>query len=226
MENQVIKNSYPVFIDVDRTILSINSGTSMIMASTREGILTFNQLLEALFLTILHRSRVITSEKIISRIARFFAGKSESVITDFSDRLFNDSLSFSIRPGALSAIEYHRSRNAELVILSASTNYTCIPLMRELKITNMLCTEMEIENGIFTGKPKSDYCFGLEKLNRAARFCNERGYHLKDAWYYGDSISDLPILEAVGNPRCVVPDKKLKKIAGKRGWDIEEWGTP
>ncbi len=222
----MIKNSYPVFIDVDRTILSINSGTSMIIASTKEGILSYSQLFEALILTILHRSRIITSETIISRVARFFAGKSETVIADFSDRLFKDSLALSIRPGALSAIEYHRGNNAELVILSASTNYTCTPLLSELNIPNMLCTEMEIENGIFTGKPKSGYCFGVEKLNRAARFCNERSYQIKDAWYYGDSISDFPILEAVGNPRCVVPDKKLRKIAKKRGWKIEEWGNP
>ncbi len=222
----MIKNSYPVFFDVDRTIISINSGTSMILASAREGILSYSQLIEALFLTILHRNRIITSDVIISRVARFFSGITESVIADFSDRLFKESLAHSIRPGALSAIEYHRKNNAELVILSASTNYTCTPLLSELNISNMLCTEMEIENGIFTGKPKSGYCFGVEKFNRAAEFCKERGYEIKGAWYYGDSISDIPILEAVGSPRCVVPDKKLRKIAKKRGWKIEEWENP
>lgn len=196
----------------------------MIVTSTKEGILSYSQFAESLILTILHRAGIITSETIIGRIARFFAGKSESVIADFSDRLFKNSLSKSIRPGAMSAIEYHRGNDAELVILSASTNYTCIPLLGELNIPDMLCTEMEIENGIFTGKPKSGYCFGVEKLNRASQFCMERGYSLNDAWYYGDSISDLPILEAVGNPRCVVPDSKLKKIAKKRGWIIEDWG--
>jgi HAD superfamily hydrolase (TIGR01490 family) len=222
----LIKNSYPVFFDVDRTILAINSGTSMILASTREGILSYSQLFEAIFLTMLHRSGLITSEKIISRVARFFKGKTESEIIDFSARLFNETIAPLIRPGALTAIEFHRGKKAELAILSASTNYTCSPLMRELDISNMLCTEMEIENGIFTGLPKSGYCYGEEKLNRALQFCRERGYDLKDAWYYGDSISDLFILEAVGNPRCVDPDKKLRKIAKVRGWDIEEWGTP
>lgn len=226
MGNRLKNKKYPVFIDVDRTILSVNSGTSMILASAREGILAYRQLAEAVILTILHKSRIITSEKIISRIARFFAGKIETEIIDFSDRLFAGSLAASIRPGAFAAIEYHRGKNAELVILSASTNYTCTPLTRELNISNMLCTEMDVSNGIFTGKPKSGYCFGLEKLNRAALFCKEQGYDLRDAWYYGDSISDIHILEAVGNPRCVVPDKKLKKIAKKRGWEIEDWGNP
>ena len=54
-------------------------------------------------------------------------------------------------------------------------------------------------------------------------YCDKNIYSASDAWYYGDSISDLTALKAVGNPVCVNPDKKLKKEALKRVWKILTW---
>jgi phosphoserine phosphatase len=57
----------------------------------------------------------------------------------------------------------------------------------------------------------------------ARAFANERGFALEDACFYSDSITDLPLLEAVGTPIIVNPDARLRRHAKRRGWRIERW---
>jgi phosphoserine phosphatase len=66
-------------------------------------------------------------------------------------------------------------------------------------------------------------CFGPEKAVRLKEYCKINNSSPSDAWYYGDSISDLPALLSVGHPVCVNPDYKLKKSAIKRDWKIVNW---
>jgi phosphoserine phosphatase len=74
-----------------------------------------------------------------------------------------------------------------------------------------------------TGLPVGHLCFGEEKAVRLQEYCARKNSLQSDAWYYGDSISDLAALNIVGNPVCVNPDKKLKKTAIERNWKILNW---
>ncbi|MBW1814357.1 MAG: haloacid dehalogenase-like hydrolase [Deltaproteobacteria bacterium] len=62
-------------------------------------------------------------------------------------------------------------------------------------------------------------------LSATTRYLSEliKQHDLKDAYYYGDSASDIPVLEVVGHPMCVTPDKKLEKVAMEKGWIICRW---
>ncbi len=53
-----------------------------------------------------------------------------------------------------------------------------------------------------------------------AEFCRRRGLTLAEAAYYGDSVNDVPILEAVGHPVAVNPSPLLRRAAEERGWPI------
>ena len=55
------------------------------------------------------------------------------------------------------------------------------------------------------------------------RFAETHDLDLTESFAYGDSIADLPMLETVGHPRVVNPDKKLSAVAKKRGWPIHHW---
>jgi phosphoserine phosphatase len=79
---------------------------------------------------------------------------------------------------------------------------------------------MEVIDGVFTGLPEGEFCFDDEKRVRLIEYCKTRQYDLNESFYYGDSIADFPALQAVGNPVCVNPDRKLARIAHKRGWRI------
>ncbi|MGB8357639.1 MAG: haloacid dehalogenase-like hydrolase, partial [Bacteroidales bacterium] len=85
---------------------------------------------------------------------------------------------------------------------------------------NILCTVMEVTDGVFKGSAENKFCLEDEKRIRLLQYCELRNYSLDEAFYYGDSISDLSALEVVGNPVCVEPDRKLFRIANEKGWRI------
>lgn len=98
--------------------------------------------------------------------------------------------------------------------------YICEPIANHLKIDDIICSELEVVNDIFTGKPVGRLCINEEKPHKLKDFCSKYGYPVKDAYFYGDSLDDLPALDIVGHPVCINPDKKLKKIAIEKGWEI------
>lgn len=82
---------------------------------------------------------------------------------------------------------------------------------------------MEVTDGVLTGAPAGQFCFGKEKQIRLLEYCEKNNYDPSDTWYYTDSISDLSALEVVGHPVCVVPDRRLALIAREKGWKIYDW---
>jgi phosphoserine phosphatase len=70
------------------------------------------------------------------------------------------------------------------------------------------------------------YCYGEEKAQAARDIAVERGYRLEDCRAYSDSITDLPLLEAVGHPTAVNPDRALRREAEQRGWPILTFADP
>jgi putative phosphoserine phosphatase/1-acylglycerol-3-phosphate O-acyltransferase len=217
------ERDYPAFFDVDRTVLEVNSGSEMVRASLREGLIGIHQLLEALLLTLLYRFRLLSAEKTINRLVSWFRGREEKMLRDFAERLFHSRLRGAIREGARREMVRHRENNAEIVLLSAATSLTCRPLQRELPVDSMICSEVEVQSGLYTGRALTPYCYGTEKVARAEAFCRERGYDLSRAWYYADSASDIPFLEKVGHPVCVHPDNTLRQEAHRRGWEVVQW---
>ncbi len=65
--------------------------------------------------------------------------------------------------------------------------------------------------------------YGEGKLSRALEYAAARDTGLGDCWFYSDSLADLPLLEAVGHPVAVNPQRKLRKLALERGWDVVDW---
>ena len=84
----------------------------------------------------------------------------------------------------------------------------------------MICTRLESENGLLTGNTSGKLVYGPEKKVRMLAYCRENDQDPAEAWYYGDSHTDSYVMEAVGNPVAVSPDKKLLKIARRNDWSI------
>jgi phosphoserine phosphatase len=96
-------------------------------------------------------------------------------------------------------------------------------LARELSIPHLVCSELEVREGELTGAFDRPLCYGRGKLQRAEALVLSLGGSMDRAAFYSDSITDLPLLEAVGHPVVVNPDARLRRIARRRGWPIEEW---
>jgi len=222
MEKNVNKD-YIAFFDLDHTILNTSSGKIIGIAALHQGIIQKTNYLEALLYGFGNKLGLIEGDAILPRLIKWLNGHPEQYIIDFARQVFNEVMKYAIRKDAIKEIEFHRNNNAHLVMLSASMNFICKPVIEFLGLDDLICTNLQVENNHFSGRTLGDICFGQEKLARSLSFIQHRPYSLQNAYFYTDSITDLPMLEAVGNPMAVTPDRKLAAQARSRGWHICNW---
>lgn len=216
-------SNYIAFYDLDRTILSTSSGKLFVQYLYNKKIISSLDLVAGIYVNIIHRLGIIHSDAIIRRWVARFSGWSENKMQAMTDDWFSSMVEPTIRDSASDSIQAHNNKGARTVILSAATRFICEPVQQKLNMDETICTELDIRDGIFTGHIIGDYNHGDEKLRRALDYCSSNGFDLDTAWYYADSISDLPVLEKVQHPMCVTPDRLLRKVAKKRGWQILDW---
>jgi HAD superfamily hydrolase (TIGR01490 family) len=211
---------YIAFFDLDRTIISENSGKIMIQHAYRKGIISKRYVIWGFYLSLLYKFKLKDPVIIIKTITKWLKGSGESELNDLAEEIFTTYLKKSIRPEIEEKIRFHKINGAWIVILSSSLFPVCKVIADHLHIDDIVCTHLETENGVFTGRPYGSFCFDAEKAERMTEYCEINNTSLKKSWYYGDSAADLPALSIVGNPVCVNPDKQLLKEAIKRGWAI------
>jgi len=211
---------YAAFFDLDKTLLSINSGSVLVREAYKRGLMSTSDLLNAIYLSWLYKFNLRDTSIIVSGMGRWLKGMPPDEMNVLSEYVVNKHLVDAIRPEIYSEIKYHRENNAEIVILSSAIIQICRPLGSYIGADNIVCTVMEVADGVFTGLPVDKFCFEDEKRIRLIQYCEMRNYSLSETYYYGDSISDLQALEVVGHPVCVRPDRKLSRISHKNGWRI------
>lgn len=217
------KPPYVAFFDLDDTLLSTNSGRvfwdycyqNAIYTPIEIGILSFS-----LFKYLIGYEE---TEDFIRTWARCFKGWSEERMLNITQDVFNTRLRQVIRESAKAEVKRHQSNGARTVILSASTKFVCDPIREHLAMDEVLCTHLAVENGTFTGELASPYVFGEQKYLSALRYAQENEFSLESCYYYGDAHTDRFVMEAVGNPVCVSPDRKLRAYAAQKNWKIVEW---
>jgi HAD superfamily hydrolase (TIGR01490 family) len=218
-----VESKYIAFFDLDGTIVNANSGELLARLGYNYGLMNRIELLNGIYLSILYKYNLRDTLKIIDKMVKWFAGVSEKTIVELSEEILNKYLLESIRWEIWSELKLHKERNAETVILSSSIFPICRAIANHLEMDNVICSNLEVVDGFYTGIPEGHICFGDEKLNRLKEYCKIKNSSPEDAWYYADSISDLSALNGVGHPVCINPDKKLEKIAIKKGWVISIW---
>lgn len=212
--------SYNVFIDLDKTILSVDSGTVLARKAYKAGIMRTRDLLNGLYLSILYKMQWRDTRKIINTMALWMKGIHENNFADFAEQIVKNDLIGLIRPEMKEAISKHKSEGANIIMLSAALSYICHPIGDHLGFDHILCSKLEVKEGLFTGKPTGRLCFGTEKLKSLNAYCLDNVSELSNDYYYADSISDLHVLKVVGNPVCVDPDKRLAHYARVHNWAV------
>ncbi len=211
---------YAAFFDLDKTLLSINSGSVLVRESYKRGTMSISDLLNAIFLSFLYKFNLRDTARIVTGMGRWLNGMTIDEMDALAEHVVNKHLIKAMRPEIYSEIKLHRENNAEIVILSSAIVQICKPIGAYIGADNIICTEMETLDGVFTGRAENKFCFGDEKRIRLIQYCGMRNYNLSEVFYYGDSISDLAALEVVGHPVCVQPDRRLSRISNKNGWRI------
>ncbi len=126
-----------------------------------------------------------------------------------------------IFPDALQQLRDHKAAGHRVVLLSGALDFLLEP-MKDLA-DDVLCSTLAQENGTYTGELTGAPVAGDARARMLASFARRRGLDLSRSYAYADSISDLPMLEAVGNPVAVNPDRRLGTAAKDRGWKVEHW---
>jgi alcohol-forming fatty acyl-CoA reductase len=126
-----------------------------------------------------------------------------------------------IFPEALQQLRDHKAAGHRVVLLSGALDFLLAP-MKDLA-DDVLCSTLAQEDGHYTGELTGAPVAGDARARMLASFARRRNLDLSRSYAYADSISDLPMLEAVGNPVAVNPDRRLGAAAKGRGWRIEHW---
>ncbi len=213
-----------VFFDLDRTVLSVNSGRLWVDHEVKQGFLTRWQALRAIWWIGTYHIGFTRMESLLEEAIETLGGTLEIDLVRRTEAFYTAQIDRTYRPGALEAVERHREAGDTITLLTTSSAYLCAPVLRRLELEHALCNRFEVEEGRFTGRPLGAMCYGAGKVEHAQAFCERVGGLLSEATFYTDSMSDLPMLEAVGQPVAVNPDPRLRRVAAKRGWPILDWG--
>jgi len=126
-----------------------------------------------------------------------------------------------IYPEALACLREHKRMGHRVVLLSGALDFLLDPF-KDLA-DDVLSASLAEEDGVYTGELSGAPVAGEARARMLASFARKRGVDLARSYAYADSISDLPMLEAVGNPVAVNPDRRLAAAAGSRGWQLRQW---
>lgn len=120
---------------------------------------------------------------------------------------------------AVELIEAHKAAGLDVVVVSSSGSEVVAPIASMVGADSSIATRMVAAGGRYTGEIEF-YAYGPHKASAIRRLAEANGYELAHCYAYSDSITDLPMLEAVGHPVVVNPDKSLRREALARGWPV------
>jgi len=152
----------------------------------------------------------------------FFKGLSIKEAEEIYSWMVSDYFLPRAKPETTRLLKEHIQKGHLVVIVSGSYRNFLKLIGEELGVNHVIGTDVELKDGIHTGRIIKPPCFGKHKASAIRSFIESEklDIDLSSSYAYADNISDLPMLEMVGNPAAAYPDKELARIARKRGWRV------
>jgi HAD superfamily hydrolase (TIGR01490 family) len=209
------------FFDLDKTLMAGSSGMQFARVATRQGIVSRRQLAGWAVEHLRYRLRGTTDERTadVLRVARdLISGVPAKTIDRMAPEVMAEILP-RVYPQMLDEVHDHQDAGRATFIVSAAGNGVVELLAQVLGMEGGIGTRYEVgADGNFTGRFDGPFVYGPGKVEAMEAFAAEHGIDLDASFAYSDSLSDLPMLEAVGNPVVVNPDPPLAQLARERGW--------
>jgi HAD superfamily hydrolase (TIGR01490 family) len=210
--------------DMDRTLVRKETASLYVRFQIDAGEATWRDMARTLYWVAQYTLGVLDAQKAAEEALAQLRGMPEIVMAARCDDWFSQYVEKHITDGGRRAVRAHRDAGDLCAIVTGTSPYASRPLARRLGIDHVVSTVFEVdEHRRFTGRAEQPLCLGDGKVERAGRLARTHGFSLRDAVFYTDSVSDLPLLELVAEPVAVNPDPRLRRIAEKRGWRIERW---
>lgn len=211
--------------DLDQTLLAGFSATSFIRERFVSGRMSPHELGTTFYGALSFALGRMGFSALMSATTAAYRGLSESVLEEIGDEVFVKHLATQIYPESRAIVEAHQEAGHTVAIISSATRYQAEPLARDMGIEHVLCTELDVQQGVFTGEVIHPTCYGEGKAIAARSLAASEGLDLAESYFYTDSHEDMPLLEAVGRPRPLNPNRPLAQIAKERQWPVQRFSS-
>lgn len=216
------------FFDLDKTIIAKSSTLAFSRPLFAHGLLNRRAVLRSAYGQLafgLGRADHAMMEKMRAEISALVTGWDVTTVRQIVGEALHEIIEPLFYSEALDLIEQHREAGHDIIIVSASGAEMVEPIARMLGATHAIATRLEEQDGRYTGRILQ-YSYGPNKAVAMADLAARHGYDLAQSFGYSDSETDVPMLEAVGHPFAVNPDKGLRRAALEHGWPILTFDRP
>jgi HAD superfamily hydrolase (TIGR01490 family) len=210
------------FFDLDKTIISRSSTLAFVPSFYRHGLISRMQAARGAYAQLVFRiggANHRRMERIREQLTQLCRGWSADRVREIVTTHLADIIGPIIYAEARNLLDSHRRAGRDVFIVSTSGEEMVNPIGIMLGACGVIATRMRLADGRYTGELEF-YAYGEAKAARMRQIAVERGYNLGDCFAYSDSATDLPMLEAVGHPHAVNPDRILRRVARERGWPV------
>ncbi len=211
------------FFDVDHTLVDGNSGYYSSIRLVRRGVLKRRRVLQAVYYSLASLLFPQDVKKIYQIAIDDMAGWPLDKILEIGNECFEKDIKKRLFPDGLKKIKEHQKRGDRVVLLSSGPYMTLYHLRAYLKADTAYTMGPIIEGGVLTDTLHLPICHAEGKIHFAELEARKHHVPLKKCFFYTDHISDIPLLEKVGHPVVVNPNRKLARFAEKHGWKILRW---
>src|SRR5918996_669112 len=201
------------FFDLDKTVISKSSSLALSRPFYRAGLVTRSQLFRGAYAQLVYLA-LGADEKRMERakdvMLAMTKGWRQTEVEDVVRQALETVIDPYLYQEALDLIALHRALSRRVFIVSSAPEEVVRPLAQRIGVEDVIATRAEIRDGRYTGRLEF-YCYREQKAEAIRRRAEEEGIDLERSYAYSDSITDRPMLELVGNPVVVNPDRELRR---------------
>lgn len=216
------------FFDLDKTLIAGSSTLALGMPLYRCGMVTRKLLLRAAYARGIYQfggADHDKMERMRSELTNLVRGWDAAALVRVIEEAAPAAIGRLIYPEAVRLIEEHKAAGQDVWLVSSAGADIVRPVGALLGVSNVIATRMVVDEGLYTGEIEF-YAYAEHKATAIRELAAERGYDLDQCSAYSDSITDQPMLQAVGRPFAVNPDRPLRSVALAQGWPIMDFGRP
>ncbi len=214
--------SSAAFFDLDKTIIAKSSTLAFGKPFYQGGLINRRTVLRsayAQFVFALAGADEDQMDRMRDYLTAMCAGWDVQQIRDIVNETLHEIIDPLVYNEAVDLITQHKAAGRDVVIISSSGDEVVRPIGEMVGADHVIATRMVVAEGRYTGEIEF-YAYGPHKAAGLRALADERGYDLSECYAYSDSITDQPMLEAVGHPYAVNPDRALRKVAIEQGWAV------
>ncbi|WP_253769124.1 HAD-IB family hydrolase [Goodfellowiella coeruleoviolacea] len=216
------------FFDLDKTVIAKSSTLAFSRPFFQEGLINRRAVLKsayAQFVFMLAGADADQMDRMRAHITALCEGWDVEQVRAIVDETLHDIVDPLVYKEATQLIGEHRDSGHDVVVVSASGEEIVAPIAGMVGAHHSVGTRMVVSDGRYSGDIDF-YCYGENKAVAVRELAERHGYDLSASHAYSDSITDLPLLDAVGHPTVVNPDRALRKVAAQRGWPVLTFSDP